>query len=68
MEYRFDDAYGAVYDDDTGLYICSYIAAGITRQDTRTVAIRKMEKREERLALAMVSCFDELWIDQGELS
>ena len=66
MEYRFDDAYGAVYDDDAGLYICSYFDAGITRQDTRTVAIRKMEKREERLALAMVSCFDELWNDQGE--
>ena len=62
MEYRFDDAYGAVYDDDTGLYICSYIAAGISRQDTRAVAIRKMEQREELLALEDAS-IDETWID-----
>ena len=67
MEYRFDDAYGAVYDDDTGLYICSYIAAGISRKDTRAAAIKKMEQREELLALED-PYIDETWIDQGELS
>ena len=63
MEYRFSNAYEAVYNLKTGRYICSYIVAGITKQDTKTVAIKKMEKREERLTLAKVSCFDELWID-----
>ena len=62
MEYRFDDAYGAVYDDDTGLYICSYIVAGISRQDSRAVAIRKMAQREELLALEDAS-IDKTWID-----
>ena len=62
MEYRFDNAYGAVHDDDTGLYICSYIAAGIKKQDTRAVAIRKMEQREELLALEDAS-IDKTWID-----
>ena len=62
MNYRFDDAYGAVHDDDTGLYICSYIVAGISRQDSRAVAIKKMEQWEELRALED-SCIDETWID-----
>ena len=62
MEYRFDDAYGAVHDAETGLYICSYIATGISRQDTRAAAIKKMEQREELLALED-SCIDKTWID-----
>ena len=67
MEYRFDNAYEAVHDTKTGLYICSYIAAGISRQDSRAVAIKKMEQWEELLALED-SYIDETWIDQGELS
>ena len=67
MEYRFDNAYGAIHDADTGRYICSYIAAGISRKDTRAAAIKKMEQREELLALED-PYIDETWIDQGELS
>ena len=62
MNYRFDNAYGAVHDADTGRYICSYIVAGISRQDSRAVAIRKMEQREELLALEEAS-IDKTWID-----
>ena len=57
MEYRFDNAYGAVHDADTGRYICSYIVAGISRKDTRAVAIKKMEQREEILDLE-ACCID----------
>ena len=62
VNYRFDDAYCKVYDDDTGEYLCSYAAAGIRRQDIKAVAIKKMEQREELLALEDAG-IDKTWID-----
>ncbi len=42
MDYRYDNAYENVYEENTGLFVCSYFAANIEKADSKEEADRKM--------------------------